>query len=174
MIFTFLLSKVLLFHSIPFWVLHSSPFSYNAFPLISIIFHMFEIFHISNFTFFNFSTFPIFLIFFHFTLLHIKVFILSSYSIPPLVPYFIPPHFTIFRSSTSFLPHIKIFRNFPSRTSSVPLQLYSLYLTSQLYTFFPVSSFFNLLSALNIFSLQCPIRGLVPSLSNSSSSLYFF
>ena len=41
----------------------------------------------------------------------------------------------------------------------------------QLYTFFPLSPFFNLLPSLDIFCRQCPVRDPVPSLSNSSSSL---
>ena len=78
-----------------------------------------------------------------------------------LFPYFIPPHFTIFP-------------NFPNRTTFAALQRCFLHFISRLYTFFPLYLSFNLLPALDIFSLQCPVRSLLPSLSNSSSFIQFF
>ena len=157
-------------------------FSKFIFPIFSVflifsnyIFLIFPILTIfllfSNFIFVKVS---IFLIISHFLFLKFHTFNFSnshSYSIPPLVPYFIPPCVTLLPNCTSFSSHFIIFPNFINRTSTVSLQLYSLHFTFQPYTFFPRSSFFNHFPALDILSLQCPVHGLVPSLSYSSNSI---
>ena len=120
-----------------FYISHTSSFP-DIFKL-----HIFHISHTSNFpNIFQSSNFLD-------ILSHIQIVsILSSHSILPLVSYFIAPQFTIYP-------------NFLNRTSCVSFQLCSLHFTSQLYTFFPLSPFFNLLPAPDILALQCSVRGLV-------------
>ena len=108
--FHFIIVSFIVVVSIPlytllvFYICPPPPPPYNVFPLICVIFYIFQLFHVSNFIF---SKVPIFFIFSYFLFPNFhtfnfsnsnshRIFLLSCHSIPPLVPYFIPPHFTIF------------------------------------------------------------------------------
>ena len=158
---------------------------YNVSSLISII--IFHIFHISNSTFFKLFILLIFLIFSHFIFSTVPIFLIFSHFRPRSFHTFnfSNSHFLSHSLTNSFSPilsfHFSLsilhstsrynFPKFPQQNKFCFTLKYSLHFTSQLYTFFPLYPFFNLLPALDILSLQCPVRGLVPSLPNSSSSI---
>ena len=125
------------------------------------------------------------------TLSHIQIVsLLSPHSGPPLVPYFILPHF-IFPKFPLISTSLYNFRKFSQQNKFcfIPTLFPPLHLP-QLYTFFPLSLFFDLLPALDIFCQQCPtmshpwsrtVSSILPvpyssySISpNCSSVCYFF
>ena len=172
---------------IPLYTL--SGFYFSLFSIISFhIFHIANpiFFRVSilpvfliflNYIFFTLSILPIFLIFFisHFLFPSFHTFNFSNSHFPAyslshtnsfssmlsIIPFLLSFHISF--HLTSFFPNSTSLYSFPKYSQQntfcfTPTLFLPLHLP-QLYTFFPLSPFFNLLPALDIFCRQCSVRG---------------